>query len=198
MLNFLNCFKEISPILSNRISHSTVFDLRLRKGSVPLNSASGPFKYMFFEAMKIVLNQDIHLPCYRQRVFSGFPQQRNFGNIFQSGVLTLEGETLSPPIGVDTSSGKTQGKSFRKWIFIINKGTPDCIIDLLSALQPEGNGEILFSYNTELAAVIYDKHDKEPLIELGIPSIQINIGDNLRYEILFCWLFTNQCHCPKE
>ena len=30
-----------------------------------------------------------------------------------------------------------------------------------------------------LAAVVFDKHDKEPLVELGIPSIQINIGDNL-------------------
>ena len=137
MLNFLNCFKEISPILTSRPAQAIVFDLRLRKGSAPLNSAAGPFKYMFFEAMKLLLTHDIHLPCYRQRVFSGFPQQRNFGNIFQSGVLTLEGETLSPPPGLESPKTSTD-KSHRKWIFIINKGTPDSIVDLLSALQPEG------------------------------------------------------------
>lgn len=88
---FMNCFKE----LSSKRYKGLVFDLRLKKGSprkfdttIVLTQSvlqSYPFKFMFFESLRTILTTVINLPVTRQRAHTGYPQQRDFGNIFQSG-----------------------------------------------------------------------------------------------------------------
>jgi hypothetical protein len=87
---------------------------------------------MFYEAFRLLLENPVVLPSYRQRMFTGYPQQRSFGNIFNSGYTTLEAEVLAPNTDPQLKMGR------KMFYFVMNKGTPDFMVDLATGLQCSG------------------------------------------------------------
>ena len=60
MLAFLTVFKEAAVSKAK----SVVFDMRLKYGP-NINTNSAAFRFMFSEALKIIVTKPIHLPTYR-------------------------------------------------------------------------------------------------------------------------------------
>eukprot|EP01114_Cavostelium_apophysatum_P023836 TRINITY_DN910_c0_g1_i1.p1 TRINITY_DN910_c0_g1~~TRINITY_DN910_c0_g1_i1.p1 ORF type:complete len:947 (-),score=287.15 TRINITY_DN910_c0_g1_i1:24-2864(-) len=162
MVPFINCFKD----LSSPKAKSVIFDVRLKRGS-NINASSYPFKFMFYEAFRsTLLTKEVNLSAFRHRISTGYPQQKNFGNIFNGGMATVEGEQVYP------NAGEEAGSTTKNWVFLINKGTPDTVIDLAAALQTAG-----------LAKIVVEKVHGEPGSELGIATFLVSIGENLTVSI---------------
>lgn len=159
MVNFLNSFKE-----AQSRGQAVVFDFRLKQGN-SINFAAHPFKFMVYEAIKTILDRPIGLPSYRQRIYSGYPQQRNFGNVFHSGMMIIEAEQLIP-------SQMTEEAIARPWVFLINKFTPDSIIDLISGLRC-----------ANLTKVVFEKQEGDIDLELGVPTFTLALGEDLVVQV---------------
>jgi len=157
MMPLITCFREIS---SPKMK-SLVFDVRLKKGT-NINASIYPFKFMFYEAFRsTLLSKEIQLAAFRQRMITGFPQSRNFGNIFHSGINITEGEKVDPTVpGLQLPN--------RTIVFLMNKGTPDTVVDLAVALQVAG-----------VAKIVVEKMEGELPVELGIQTFLVNVGENL-------------------
>jgi len=157
MMPLITCFREISSPKTKSI----VFDVRLKKGT-NINASSYPFKFMFYEAFRTtLLSEELKLAAYKQRIITGFPQSRNFGNIFHSGINITEGEKVDPTVpGLELPA--------RHIVFLVNKGTPDTVVDLAVALQVAG-----------MAKIVVEKQEGDFPVELGIQTFQVSIGENL-------------------
>eukprot|EP01119_Soliformovum_irregulare_P022305 TRINITY_DN7607_c0_g1_i1.p1 TRINITY_DN7607_c0_g1~~TRINITY_DN7607_c0_g1_i1.p1 ORF type:complete len:740 (+),score=210.15 TRINITY_DN7607_c0_g1_i1:1-2220(+) len=179
MPTFTSCMKEISGPRSIGV----IFDVRLKRGhSVHLSVY--PFKFMFYETLRPLLDKDVQLPTYRHRFFTGFPQHRDFGSIFTSGIQISDGSILTPALSEDLDGGLKRDLPTavpRPWIFILNKGTPDPIADLAIALQISGRAKIV--YETEGISGKSEAEIISAIPEIGIASFLINAGEGVNVSI---------------
>ncbi|PRP89322.1 peptidase S41 [Planoprotostelium fungivorum] len=175
-----DCMSQLKP------HDDLIFDLRLKFGQ-PTTSHS--FKCNVYDAIRMILHKTVLLPSTMSRMYQGYPQHKHVGSLFKSGNYITEGETLiptgdiqwlrnseSPNISAEfprpPGSEEVEENSKKgRWIFLVNRYTPDAIIDLVSALQLQYNSFVI------------EETEEDTKMELGIPSIQVNVGDSLAVSI---------------
>jgi C-terminal processing protease CtpA/Prc len=130
-----------------------IFDARSASG----DSVKGAQQlgFLFSEAFKCFLSEDLPLPTMRQRMFTGLPEQRRtFSSAFQHGFYVHDAEilhrsaepqiSLSQPAHALSSQGHVGQKPL---CFLVSRQTPQPILDIAVAMRSRGLA--VFVYQAE-------------------------------------------------
>lgn len=144
----LNAFRSAASTASG-----IIFDVRsIPSRGVPLDSVKGTSQlgFLFSEAFRSFLADDLSLPTNRQRFFSGLPEQRRgFSSAFQHGFVVQDAEILSrshdshislvvPAHGHNAAAGQ------KPLCFLVCRHTPQPVLDIAVALRSKGQAVFIY------------------------------------------------------
>eukprot|EP01125_Pyxidicula_operculata_P000378 TRINITY_DN10418_c0_g1_i1.p1 TRINITY_DN10418_c0_g1~~TRINITY_DN10418_c0_g1_i1.p1 ORF type:complete len:1006 (-),score=212.92 TRINITY_DN10418_c0_g1_i1:167-2824(-) len=159
-----------------------VFDLRClpaNGSSVPIMLGSTPgllLSYIFEEAFRMFLREDLYLPTKRQIIMNGLPEHRHsYNRMFFRGTMTHEPEIISFPLDPDTNGSTTIHKQVKPMTFIVDKNTPIRIINIVTALQTAQL--CTFVYHVEGEEIQKFTDGEHLLFEPGITTSLVELGN---------------------
>eukprot|EP01120_Amphizonella_sp_Union-15-10_P008471 TRINITY_DN3052_c0_g1_i8.p1 TRINITY_DN3052_c0_g1~~TRINITY_DN3052_c0_g1_i8.p1 ORF type:complete len:1045 (+),score=208.08 TRINITY_DN3052_c0_g1_i8:58-3192(+) len=154
-----------------------VFDVRC--GNPSFKASCGAFlAYIFCECFKRFLKSELYLPTYRQRFWHGFPEHsgRGSSHALRHGFIVQDGESLD---------FRSESKSpDRPMVFLVNKYTPQSIINIALGLKALDKAKIVYQAVDESDFCADPSGGSKPLIyEPGIEAIVHTLPYNFKVYI---------------
>eukprot|EP01121_Diplochlamys_sp_Union-15-3_P017658 TRINITY_DN6265_c0_g1_i1.p1 TRINITY_DN6265_c0_g1~~TRINITY_DN6265_c0_g1_i1.p1 ORF type:complete len:1040 (-),score=190.23 TRINITY_DN6265_c0_g1_i1:23-2764(-) len=152
---------------------SIVFDVRCANRYCKATS-SAFLTYLFLDAFKMFLKQELSLPSTRQRFWNGYPEHnRGVAHIYHHGFMVHDAEVLyfSNPT---KNSSKVPEKPMA---FIINKFTPQGIINLALSLKALGKAKIIYQAMDSIDIIHDAASSRVTIYEPGVETSVMTLPD---------------------
>eukprot|EP01124_Arcella_intermedia_P005651 TRINITY_DN13343_c0_g1_i1.p1 TRINITY_DN13343_c0_g1~~TRINITY_DN13343_c0_g1_i1.p1 ORF type:complete len:990 (-),score=244.15 TRINITY_DN13343_c0_g1_i1:37-2976(-) len=156
-------------------ANALVIDIRClhTEEQVSLSSHSLVLSCIFEEAYRAFLAEDLVLPTRRQTVWNGHPEhRRNPARSFFHGMMVFDAETVLAP--VVTKEEASQRLPQKPLTFLINKNTPQHIINIISALQT--NKQCTIVYHADPGHLHLTQEGPPLLYEPGVLGAVYDLG----------------------